>query len=330
MLICFLQSFGILLVVIGHSFYGYPDNFVFTWIYSYHMPLFVFISGYLFYYTLSRRGGISKVTLYGENGFIYRKVKRLLIPYVFISSLAFFPKILLSSFADRSIEASWVMYAKMLLYPHQNVIIFFWFLPTIFFIFMVVMYSVHISKYLKYSMPSLTYLFILLLFHLFNPFAWIGFLNIGGVCYYLFYFILGYYFCEKKMEQRFLKRYILGLCCTLSLSLLFIYIPSFIGKDVLMAINGIALSLFLGQIYIKYEWTFLHHLFGASYAIYLFSWFPQVLSQQVFLKLTHAHWIIGSCLALLSGVYIPLFFYKRIVENKTKKFGKVIAILTGQ
>ena len=51
-IISFLQAFGILLVVVGHSFYGCPDNPIHTWIYSFHMPLFMFISGYLLKYTM--------------------------------------------------------------------------------------------------------------------------------------------------------------------------------------------------------------------------------------------------------------------------------------
>lgn len=331
-LISFLQAFGIILVVIGHSFYNHEDNVFYTWIYSFHMPLFVFISGYLFKYTLDGKGTcLSEVPLYGKNGFIIKKVKRLLIPYVVISTIAFFPKVLLSNFAARGIEFSWSAYSHMLLYPWSNVIIFFWFLPTLFIIFMIVVYSARISTYIKYAIPGLFILILLLLLHLFNPFTQVAFFNIVGVCSYLFYFVLGYYFCQMKIEQRMNGKSIVGFCCTFSLSILLIFIPSFIGRDVLLAVNGILMSAFLGLVYVKYNYTFLHFLFGASYAIYLFSWFPQVLSQQIFLGLTHAPWIIGSCLSVLSGVYIPLWIYKWIIKNKTKKkSAKVVAALTGQ
>ena len=50
--IYFMQTFGILLVVLGHSFYQTKDgNVVVEWIYSFHMPLFMFVSGYLLDYT---------------------------------------------------------------------------------------------------------------------------------------------------------------------------------------------------------------------------------------------------------------------------------------
>lgn len=88
-MISFLQAFGILLVVVGHSFYGCPDNPIHTWIYSFHMPLFMFISGYLLKYTMSIRGNqLTEIPLYGQGGFITKKIERLLTPYFVISSWA--------------------------------------------------------------------------------------------------------------------------------------------------------------------------------------------------------------------------------------------------
>ena len=45
----YLKAFGILLVVIGHMPMG--DNMLRNWIYSFHMPLFFFVSGFLYYRT---------------------------------------------------------------------------------------------------------------------------------------------------------------------------------------------------------------------------------------------------------------------------------------
>ena len=118
---------------------------------------------------------------------------------------------------------------------------------------------------------------------------------------------------------------------TFLLSVCFVVeVPDFEGKDVVTAVNGILMSVFLGKIYTSNGWHFLHHLFGASYAIYLFSWFPQVLSLQVFLKLTHAPYWIGGILATVTGIYLPLFVYKLIIRYKQKRLGKVLAFLTGQ
>lgn len=331
-LISFLQAFGILLVVVGHSHYGCPVKLpVITWIYSFHMPLFMFISGYLLRYGIEiKRLPLSDIPLYGEKGFIVKKVKRLLIPYVVISSIALVPKSLLGRFAARPIELSFMEYGKMLLYPWDNVIIYFWFLPTLFLIFLIVIYGARILGNRTYPALHLILFISLLLLHLFNPFKEIRLLNADGVASYLLYFSMGYYACREQIAQKMSGNILLLFAITFSLSIYLISVPHFFGKDVLTAANGIAMSLYLGMIYQRYNWRFLHHLFGASYAIYLFSWFPQVLSQQVFLKLTGAPWQVGSCLAILSGVYIPLWIYKWIIRSKDNKLGKIIALLTGQ
>lgn len=67
-----LQAIAIILVVLGHKTGSYVNLLKFWFpIYSYHMPLFIFISGY-FYSTKSEQN----IPLY-----IWRKIKRLVLPY---------------------------------------------------------------------------------------------------------------------------------------------------------------------------------------------------------------------------------------------------------
>ena len=68
------KGIGIILVVLGHILVQSP---LVIWIYSFHMPLFFFLSGYLFYF--------NKETRFGK--FLYKKVKSILIPY-FIYAIA--------------------------------------------------------------------------------------------------------------------------------------------------------------------------------------------------------------------------------------------------
>lgn len=67
------KGYGILLVVLGHIGFGRFG----TWIYSFHMPLFCFLSGYVFKADAS----------FGE--FILKKAKTILIPYFLIAALDF-------------------------------------------------------------------------------------------------------------------------------------------------------------------------------------------------------------------------------------------------
>lgn len=67
-----VKGFAIIAVILGHSIqYGngveyldnesFFDNIVFQFIYSFHMPLFMLISGYLFYYSVEKKS-ISEIT----------------------------------------------------------------------------------------------------------------------------------------------------------------------------------------------------------------------------------------------------------------------------
>ena len=57
-----IKGIGIFLVVLGHI---YKDNYIGQWIYSFHMPLFFMLSGYLMY--------TKSVDLSGRGEMIYDK-----------------------------------------------------------------------------------------------------------------------------------------------------------------------------------------------------------------------------------------------------------------
>lgn len=166
--------------------------------------------------------------------------------------------------------------------------------------------------------------------HLLNPLKGVKIFNIEGVVSYLFYFVLGYSLCRWSIfiHLRRMYRGVLGL---LVVSMLLVFaVPNFLGKDVLESLAGIFLSLYLSKIYVLRDWHFFHHLFGASYAIYLFSWFPQTASQQLLQGAAHAPWQLTSVLAMVTGMYIPWLIYKWIERQKHGKVGRFVALLTGQ
>lgn len=90
------KGVAIFLVVLGHCIqYGYSidyyesraffENIVFKIIYSFHMPLFALISGYLFYFSLKKRNFFET---------IYNRFMTLGIPIITIGSLLFVEKII--------------------------------------------------------------------------------------------------------------------------------------------------------------------------------------------------------------------------------------------
>lgn len=84
-----------------------------TIIYSFHMPLFMFISGFLFYYTkISRNIAYKNVVI--------DKLKRLGIPFLFFTLFTFAVKFAFAPFMKRPVELSISQFVNSFLYPGSN------------------------------------------------------------------------------------------------------------------------------------------------------------------------------------------------------------------
>jgi len=122
------KGIGIVLVVYGHVIRGlasttiisdhyiyYSDNFI----YSFHMPLFFVLSGYLFYNSYKKVPSIA---------FIYAKLKTLIYPFIIWSILQTVIEIFLSKFTNTQTPPSALLTCLFL--PRAQ----FWFLFALFFI----------------------------------------------------------------------------------------------------------------------------------------------------------------------------------------------------
>ena len=336
--ISFLQVFGILLVVLGHSPNEEGIPFLSKWIYSYHMPLFIFISGYLFYLTTK---DICNVKLFD---LIKKKFIRLILPYIVISSIAYLPKVFLSKFAQRSIDLSIGSYVHSLLYPWDNVIRFFWFLPTLFFIMIIVVILLKITKNKLYIVFCFSIIFSFVVLNFID----IDVLNINGIFNYMLFFCLGMMYCKYKERLNEILRknfsvifilvfILLTMNATTSLFDGISVTGSETGKMkevatnvefvtyklfyVVIAISGIILSIILSKLYCKYNYTFLAHLDGKTFTIYLLSWFSQVFVRIVGYQILNLSMIYVVPVSFILGVYVPVMI-NIYVKNFILKYNK--------
>ncbi len=128
--ILLIQMVATCLVIFGHS---YPFTIdIPAWldrtrqfIYLFHMPLFVWISGYLLIYT-------QQADRCGASGFARKRFLKLLIPYFALSLIAILPKYAMQPFLNDSVSLDWYSLLRIFFVPRENVWGHFWFLPMIF------------------------------------------------------------------------------------------------------------------------------------------------------------------------------------------------------
>lgn len=305
-----MQAFGIILVVAGHSTYqlGHAGHVpsICRWLYTFHMPLFFFISGYLLKYSNTRKGiQLSDMPALGKDGFITGKARRLLVPYVIISSVVFIPKTMMSAIALRPVDMSVWSYLGMLLYPHTNVIGYFWFLPSLFLIFCMA----YIAAKTKAKTNDSLLILCLITVSIVNPGT--GFLGLDSALYNAVFFAADYMFRKHMLETVVGRHSATTAAVTFTVSVALMYAPDTGVRYLLSSFNGILMSVALAHLYIAGKMRFLDHLDGATYTIYLLSWFPQVASQQILISLVPGiTWHVTTALAFFSGLYVPLMVHR--------------------
>lgn len=316
-LISFMQAFGIILVVAGHSTYqlGHAGHVpsICRWLYTFHMPLFFFISGYLLKYSNTRKGiQLSDMPALGKDGFITGKARRLLVPYVIISSVVFIPKTMMSAIALRPVDMSVWSYLGMLLYPHTNVIGYFWFLPSLFLIFCMA----YIAAKTKAKTNDSLLIVCLIAVSIVNPGT--GFLGLDSALYNAVFFAAGYMFRKHMLETVVGRHSATAAAVTFTVSVALMYAPDTGIRYLLTSFNGILMSVALAHLYIAGKMRFLDHLDGATYTIYLLSWFPQVASQQILMSLVPGiTWHVTTALAFFSGLYVPLMVHRWVRKRSS-------------
>ena len=156
------KAITIVLVVIGHY---YPDNHP-VWyeqmrlvIYGFHMPLFMFSSGFVYMATFRKES---------YRSFIIRKIKRLMVPYIFVSTIVITIKLLTQNNAYVENPVTYMSYIRMLFLPEAG--FFTWFVWVLWWIFLLVpLFNTMKKRLLLFSLnfikkiPAYIYIFTFLI-----------------------------------------------------------------------------------------------------------------------------------------------------------------------
>lgn len=197
-----LKGIAVLCVIWGHVIQAlsadtmdFFENPVFKVIYSFHMPLFMLISGYLFYGSLGKRS-------LGQ--MIKNRITRLLLPILVWNTLNYIVHIVVSLLYTQSCQISLGGYLDAL----RNL----WFLWAVLAASLIV--AVIVKKVpKKMRIPAMIFGSVFLLVF---PYRW-------QIVWMYPYFIIGYYFCEYKARiAEKIKRIQLG-AVVLYLIMIFFY-----------------------------------------------------------------------------------------------------------
>lgn len=180
-----LRGMAAILMILGHSFIVYPvDVTTIPWchwvehfIYNFHMELFFVLAGAVYYCS-------------NYKAFIEKKIKRILVPYVFFG----FVSLILKAFGGSAINGNESVKEGIIkiIFHGGN----YWFLYVLFMIFAIYPW---VERALKTSRNEALFGLCILIIRQFSPITRI--FTISSILYYLPYFITGKIVFRKIYER---------------------------------------------------------------------------------------------------------------------------------
>ena len=330
------QVIGCLLVIWGHSYpfvTGMPLAVELgkSFIYLFHMQLFIFCSGYLLAYT-------KQIERKSFSEYVGQRFKRLLIPYFVLSLIGILPKYFFSSVLNDSLQLDAVSLIRAFLVPRGNIWGHFWFLPMIFFMGVI---AYLIEKYLLKSLNRgigwglIT--FILMACSIFyQPTEEMKWFGVNDLAIYGWSYALGvemYYLFGNIKEKIHLEGWQTAVLCLVGGGGAMIISllrddqdePNIIAA-LIMIISILLLCVALeDRIQIKRK-----SLIAQTYQIFILSWPCQLIVEIVLERILHLQWWIILPVVFFVGVIGPLLLIKVIDSFERKTNTHILSIIIGK
>lgn len=309
------RCIGILLVVFGHSFpFGVyiPPLFWKTndFIYTFHMPLFIFLSGYLMMGNTRPAGA-----------YIRRRCVRLLVPYFVLSLVAFVPKVLIQQFLNDSVEFSLWHLIETELVPRSNVWGHFWYIPVVFILGCAgVLLQKILRKHHAAGWIILTATYLLLFIP--QTTDWFALEDLRKNA---FYFALGMTAANWKQSVPVLTSpfWLLAFPCAFVL----FRATDGIAAASLIACLMISFVLHIGTVLKSDKFRLLSSIEKHCFTVYLLSWPAQAVVEVLCNRILHLPALLTMAMMFTAGVCVPLVCVKivSILEKHIpKKWVKLV------
>lgn len=311
------KAICIILVVIGHYI---PDNspewyrMLHDVIYTFHMPLFMFASGYVYIAT-------KKEISYGQ--FLMKKIKRLMLPYFVTSAIIISIKILTQGSMSVDNPVTAMSYLRMFYLPEAGY--FLWFIWALWWMFVIV-------PLFKTPRSRAIFFLLCLVIH-YVPMNLPTEFCIAQFKSMLVYFMLGVFVFENRFLNRFIKEFSINKFVGASLLFVLFEVLYFSLNDSISFRNIIGLILpFIGILFILelskiicYNQeignnNFLMIVSVSSYIIYLFHTTFEGFTKAIVRKLPFddSLWYIflpEALVVIVVGVVGPIVLHRYVLNR---------------
>lgn len=314
-----IRGLALLLMVIGHVI-GQNDNGMRVsddsfWSYLYfslmyiRMPLYTVISGYVY--------ALRPVEPSGWKGFMGNKIRRLIVPLLFVSTIQYlFQAFIPSVNTPREIEEIWRIY--LFSYSH------FWYLQALLIVFILIT-LIDYNKWFDNINVWLIGLFVSFVFFLF-PIP-TKFFSLQQVSYLLPFFLLGYGLCKFPASDIKKKPVVIAVVIIFIVGFVIQQISWFYDLGVInkrvsiislvVGVTGTSLLMF-----IKREVHWLAYIGKYSYTVYLWHVFATAGSRIFLENLINIkeNLVFTFIVGLLLGSLGPIYFEKLVLRNRLLSF----------
>lgn len=313
-----LQGWTMLWVVIGHAplsepmsnssfdlFMHQTARILFDFAYSFHMPLFIMISGYLFYSTRIAKG-------WRYLDMIKEKFLRLGIPYMVFITIAIVIKICLPGNVDRAVDVSPGGFVMNYVSPFTGALQEMWFIAVIILYFLA--YPIY-SLLLK-NIWTISIVLLCAVGMYFIPVGkMIDIFAINRAVHFFIYFFIGMVINSRKLDK-----YISSWVSIILFAI--VYAVSFWGK--LGILVSLSVSLSFWGLAVKADKGLSDNIFHTfrkyTYQIFLIGIFAQILVKALYGRFfVSGSYFIWWLVCVLVGIYVPVIIAK-IAEKTNNGF----------
>ena len=300
-----IRGLTLLFVLIGHCFVYPPtenENYIvyciYTFVYSFHIAVFFFISGFLASpKILTGKFDLKKETI--------KKARRILIPYFVVSIITFLMKIIMSDFAKNDVKLKdfWKIFIGIS--PNGGM----WFLYSLFVLSMLFM------LFSKAKIRSrIFFIFFGLVTYTISLVP--GVYLIRNLLKYCIFFALGIVF--NSIYKFKVKKVILIDVAVISFLLLILATVDQNNWYIYTGLLGIIFSFCIGLL-LKGKKSFMNKLMNElgqySYDIYIVSYFVMQMIMIACYKMMNMNYYLVALLTLIIGPTISYFLSKDILRK---------------